>query len=112
MADELTQMLQQAGNAAPPAPAGDPGSGPSAAGTGGAAPPNGAPAPAAQPDADELPQGIKDYLAANPDHKAAVDIATAEMKRGWTPKLMEAAELRKKLDGLDDQSLNSLRELR
>src|SRR5438552_238736 len=105
MADELTTMLQQAGNAASPAPAGDP------EGTGGAAPPNGAPAPA-QPDADELPQGIKDYLAANPEHKAAVDIATAEMKRGWTPKLMEAAELRKKLDGLDDQSLNSLRELR
>src|ERR1051326_8551543 len=107
MADELSNALAQGtGTVPPPAPADDP------SGTGGGASANGAgPEPAGTPETDDLPGSLKEYLEKFPDHKAAIDLANAELKRGLTPRLQEAAELRKKLEGLDDQSLQSLREL-
>lgn len=107
MADEIATALQQGTGAGSPAPAGDP------SGTGSAAANGAGPAPAGQPEADDFaPSSIKEYLAQNPEHAPIVERVTAEMKRGLTPKLMEGAEARKKLEGLDDAFLTSAKELR
>jgi hypothetical protein len=106
--DELATMLQQAGDAAPSAPASDP------SGTGGAAPATtgGGSAPAGQPAADDLPTSVREYLAAHPDHKDVVDLVTRETRSAWTPKLQEAAETRKLIEGLSPQEIQQLRQLK
>ena len=97
----IESELQQALAPAAPAPADDP------QGTGGAVP---APA-AAPPEADDLPASIKEYLATNPDHKSIVDLVNREMKGAFTPRLQEAADLRKRYDGIDDQTAAAVRYL-
>lgn len=106
MADEIATALMQGAEAPPAAddPSGTGSPAPSAEGAGSGT--------AGTPETDDLPGSIKEYLAANPNAKDAVDLVTREMRRGLTPKLQEAAELRKKLEGLDDDSLRSLRDLR
>jgi hypothetical protein len=60
---------------------------------------------------DDTPQSIRDYLSQNPDHRAVVDLVNREMKAAFTPKLQEAAELRKQLEGLDPNTLQAIRYL-
>lgn len=54
---------------------------------------------------DETPQSIRDYLAKNPEHKAVYDLINNEVRKGLTPKLQEAAEIRKRLEAFNPEIL-------
>lgn len=60
---------------------------------------------------DDLPASVREYLAQNPNAQEAVDLINREMKAAWTPKLQEAAELRKRFDGLDESVVQAVRHL-
>jgi hypothetical protein len=87
-------------------PASTPAAGNEPSGTPGAEPATGT-APATEPD--ELPASIKELIAKNPASKEIVDLVNREMKGAWTPRLQEAAELRKRVEGVDDQSIGAIR---
>lgn len=66
----------------------------------------------------EIPQSVRDYIQQHPDQKPIVDLITGELKRGLTPKLQEAAEIRKQveeyrkqLEGVDPQAIQVVRQL-
>ncbi len=63
------------------------------------------------PAEDELPASVRDYLAQNPDHKSIVDLVNRELKGAFTPRLQEAAELRRQLEGLDPDTLATIRQV-
>ena len=69
------------------------------------------PPAAPQQDADDLPASVKEYLEKNPDHKPIVELVNKELKGAWTPKLQEAAEARKRIEGIADQDLEAIRTL-
>lgn len=58
-----------------------------------------------------IPTSVRDYLAQHPDQKAVIDLITGEIKSGLTPKLQEAAALRKQLEGVDPQAIETIRQL-
>jgi hypothetical protein len=63
------------------------------------------------PTDDELPASVKDYLAKNPQYEEAVRVVEREMKSAFTPRLQEAAELRKQYEGLDPNVAAAVRHL-
>jgi hypothetical protein len=63
------------------------------------------------PADDELPQPIREYIEKNPDHKTIADELNRQFKAAFTPKLQEAAELRKQYEGIDPQVAAAVRHL-
>lgn len=62
-------------------------------------------------ETDDLPQSIREYIEKNPDHRPIVDTLNREFKSAFTPKLQEAAELRKQYEGLDPNVVTAIRHL-
>lgn len=60
---------------------------------------------------DDFPQGIREYLEQNPDHRAIAEQLNRQFQSAFTPKLQKAAELQKMVDGLDPETLNGIRYL-
>lgn len=71
------------------------------------------PAPDTTPTSQdvELPDNIRTYLEQNPDHKQVADVLNREFQRHFTPRLQQAAELQKLVDGVDPQAIQTLRQL-
>jgi hypothetical protein len=63
------------------------------------------------PDTNELPQSVRDYLAQNPDHAPIVETLNKQFQAAFTPRLQEAAELRKQYEGLDPNVAAAVRHL-
>ena len=68
-----------------------------------------APAPA---EPDNLRTLLEAKKAAHPDLADTIDAIHRELQGGFTPKLQEAAELRRKLEGLDDGAIEWVRNFR
>jgi len=66
--------------------------------------------PTPSPD-DALPQSVRDYLTQNPDHRPIVETLNKEFQREFTPRLQEAADLRKRFDGIDENTAAAIRHL-
>lgn len=59
----------------------------------------------------EVPDDVRIYLEQNPDHKPIADTLNKQFQKAFTGRLQEAAELRKLVDGVDPNSINTLRQL-
>lgn len=59
----------------------------------------------------DYPQSVKDYLAQNPDHAAIAERLNKDFQAHFTPRLQEAADLRKQFEGLDPQVAGAVRHL-
>lgn len=68
-------------------------------------------AQSATPVEDDYPQSVRDYLSQNPDHKDIADNLNKQFKSAFTPRLQEAADLRKRFEGIDENTLNAIRHL-
>jgi hypothetical protein len=67
--------------------------------------------PSPTPTDDDLPATVRDYLAKNPQYEEAVRVVEREMKGAFTPRLQEAAELRKRYEGIDENTVGAIRHL-
>jgi hypothetical protein len=63
------------------------------------------------PDTNELPQSVRDYLAQNPDHAPIVETLNKQFQAAFTPRLQDAADLRKRYEGVDDNVMAAVRHL-
>src|SRR5690348_5811900 len=60
---------------------------------------------------EDIPQNVRAHLEKHPDHKPIADVLNREFQSAFTPRLQEAAELKKLVDGLDPNAINTLRQL-
>lgn len=67
--------------------------------------------PTTPPVDDDTPQSVRDYVAKNPDAAAHVEELNRQFKAAFTPRLQEAAELRKQYEGLDPNVAAAVRHL-
>lgn len=67
--------------------------------------------PATPPADDDIPQSVRDYLAQNPDHAPIVENLNRQFKAAFTPRLQEAADLRKQFEGIDPNVIGAVRHL-
>lgn len=70
----------------------------------------GTPTPTPAEDSD-YPQNVRDYVTQNPDHKEIADRLNKEFKSAFTPRLQEAAEFRRRFEGVDENVLAGVRHL-
>lgn len=60
---------------------------------------------------DDYPQSVRDYITQNPDHREIAENLNRQFKAAFTPRLQEAAELRKQYEGLNPDVANAVRHL-
>lgn len=66
---------------------------------------------ATTPTDDEIPQNVRDYVAKNPEAAQHLEELNRQFKSAFTPKLQEAAELRKRYEGINENTVEAIRYL-